>query len=173
MKPLYHNFIRITTQWNVMKVVKQKNVVMKVTLYSEIITRWLYEIRARRTSWGCLSIDEIKWPRAFRRAAEPLSLARKNAPEMWWHCSGLHVLLNSCRPMQLAGHSTINIGLNFYAEIGLSNASDIHCAHPLSTACTCIQIQSVAYNQIIEIGGRSKTIGLQLVWCIMYISCTL
>ena len=56
--------------------------------------------------------------------------------------------------MQLAGHSTINLGLNLHAEIGLSNASDIYCANPLNTAC--IKIQSVAYNQIIEIGGRSR-----------------
>ena len=75
----------------------------------------------------------------------------KNATEMWRHRSGLHVLLHSCRPMQLAGHSTINLGLNLHDEIGLSNAPDIHCAHPLNTPCTCIQIQSVAYNRIIEI----------------------
>ena len=46
--------------------------------------------------------------------------------------------------MQLAGHFTINLGLHLHAEVGLSNASDIHHAHPLNTAC--IQIQSVAYN---------------------------
>ena len=50
---------------------------------------------------------------------------RKSAPEMWWHCSGLDVLLHSCISMQLAGHSTINLGLHLHAEIGLSNASDI------------------------------------------------
>ena len=48
------------------------------------------------------------------------------------------------RAKQPTGHSEINLGLHLHAEIGLSNASDIHYAHPLNTAC--IQIQCVAYN---------------------------
>ena len=32
----------------------------------------------------------------------------------------------------IAGHSTINLGLHLHDEIGFSNASDIHPAHPLN-----------------------------------------
>ena len=46
--------------------------------------------------------------------------------------------------MQLAGHSTINLGLNLHVEIALYNNSDIQHAQLLNTAC--ILIQSVAYN---------------------------
>ena len=44
----------------------------------------------------------------------------------------------------MTGYFTIDVGLHLHAEIGLSNVSVIHYAHPLNTSC--IQIQSVAYS---------------------------
>ena len=57
------------------------------------------------------------------------------------------------RAMQPTGHSEINLSLHLHAEIGLSNASNIH----LNTAC--IEIQCVAYNYTLE--RDIRTIGLQ------------
>ena len=69
---------------------------------------------------------------------------------MWGNCSGLSFVVVGLsmqlnfRAMQPAGHSEINLSLHLLAEISLSHASDIHCPHPLNTAC--IEIQCVAYN---------------------------
>ena len=69
------------------------------------------------------------------RNASKRARTRKNAQEVWWHCSGrlMVVVGHPCSP--ITGHSTINVGLHWHAEIGLSTASDIHHAHPLNTAC--------------------------------------
>ena len=61
------------------------------------------------------------------------------------------------RAMQPTGHYKINLSLHLHAKIGLSNASEIHYAHPLNT--TCIEIQCVAYNSTRE--RKIRTIGLQ------------
>ena len=103
---------------------------------------------------GCLSIDAIKWPRGrtrvFRRATETFPLARPNAQERAGDvvtlfqtvpgtCRSIHEVKFS-RNAVITGHSTI-IGQHLHAEIGLSNASDIHYAHLLNTACRPIQIK--------------------------------
>ena len=60
---------------------------------------------------------------------------------MWANPSGPSFVVvglsmqSNFRAMQPTGHSTLNLGLHLYAEIGLSNALDIHYAHPLNTAC--------------------------------------
>ena len=87
--------------------------------------------------------------RAFHRAAETFPLARRNASKRAGDVVTLfQTVPGTCRPMHevqfsrntvITGHSTINVGQHLHAEIGLSNASDIHYAHPLNTAC--IQIK--------------------------------
>ena len=63
----------------------------------------------------------------------------KNAQEMWGNCSGLSFVVvglsmqSNFRAMQPTGQSEINLSLHLHSEIGLSNASDIYYAHPLST----------------------------------------
>ena len=53
-------------------------------------------------------------------------------------CTPIHEVQFS-RNAVITGHSTINVGQHLHAEIGISNVSDIHYAHPLNT--TCIQIK--------------------------------
>ena len=90
-----------------------------------------------------------------QRATKPYPLVRPNAQERAGdvgNCSGLCFvglavglsMQSNLRTMQPIGHSTIKLGLHLHAEIGLSNVSDIHYAHPLNTAC--IEIQCVADN---------------------------
>ena len=107
---------------------------------------------------GCLSIDTIKWPRWRTRAfgaakTFPLPLkrveTRKNAQERAGDVVTLfQTVLGTCRPIHevqfsryavITGHSTINVGQHLHAEIGLSNASDIHYNPPFNTVC--IQIK--------------------------------
>ena len=59
-------------------------------------------------------------------------------------CRPIHVIQFS-RNAVITGHSTINVDQHLHAEIDISNASDIHYAHPLNTACIQIRL-SVAYN---------------------------
>ena len=53
-------------------------------------------------------------------------------------CRSIHKV-QFTRNAVITGHSIINLGQHLYVEIGLSNASDTHYAHPLNTAC--IQIK--------------------------------
>ena len=55
----------------------------------------------------------------------------QTVPGTWRPIHEVQFLRNAA----ITGHSTINVGRHLHAEIGLSNASDIHYAHPLRTAC--------------------------------------
>ena len=82
------------------------------------------------------------WPNArILPCGKTLSIMRKNVQEMWGNISGLSFVVvglsmqSNFRAMQPTSHSEINLSLHLHAEIGLSNASNIH----LNTACIEIQ----------------------------------